>query len=262
MSPSPEIQPHTQSSEIIRLQQACHAAAVESFVGKLNLPVDTDPAVLQAEITLAEAAREATQETGTQLSLRQEALIHLGRTMSAMDKVIGKGLIATPEEAEVVTDALVWTDINPSSALKYLSKQVGRMERVLSPGELAGALTLLEDCPDASISALARAADMVGVALEPEMGTDEANRVFDVVESFTGEVAYRKVVDSQEGPIIMTSFREVGRVVVPRPVSDGQVVPLGADAPTSSEEYIIDYAVMSGDTSVLGEAQPGDEPRL
>jgi hypothetical protein len=83
-----------------------------------------------------------------------------------------------------------------------------------------------------------------------------------LLSHYTGEVAYREVVDSRDGPIIKTSFREVGRVVVPRPVSDGQVVPLGADAPTSPQEYIFDYAVMSGDTSVLGEAELGDEPRL
>ena len=233
--------------------------AVASFVLRQGLDVSPEkaPLIIGAKVEIAGTKASS----GEALNPEEQALVHLGKVVSALDAATEKGLIGTALEAEDLADALVHTpDFDPFAALRHLTKKVGLLERPLTPTEVAGALTLHQDLPGASLSTLARAADAAGVVLTPNMGELDIAAVLGEIELGDFDVTFRRVVTDWRGnPTTKEFTRSVsgGRKV--KPVSDAQVGSADGIPAGGIGAYVEAYADFSGDPSVLD--PEGSEPR-
>lgn len=188
-------------AEIELLQHQVYESALESFTSKYSWFEDADPALAFAEADLAKDKPKKDRTT------RELAMIHLSDTITAVNGVVEDGLVKTPVEAEELSDALVYGQVRPSTAIKYL-RAVGNthLERTLSPRELASAVTLHSDLAyedeDVSIATIVRAADATGVSLSRVPDEVDVDVILGSLESYNGKAEIHVIEDDPiEGPV-------------------------------------------------------------
>jgi len=230
-------------TDLDSVHSTVHATALESFLDKHNLPKDTDPALLVAQAELA-SGKDKPDRTE-----REVELVRWLQAMTAVDNAVGKGLIATGNDAEVLTDAIVYGDINPKSAIKYL-KVFGssNLERALTPRELATAIAVSEDIgAEVSIATIARIADATGISLKEGLLDDaDITMLLSSLDAYTGTVTYSGVEDDLvDGPVPTKHKKEVtGTTLLKR--SSAGTNPAYSDEGSTGAGRVDDFAEMAG----------------
>ncbi len=161
---STEIQ-KKQKAEVELVQAKVYETALESFASKHQMFEGMEPSLLFAE---AEIAQDKPKEKRTG---REKTLVHFLSTVIAVDNAVQEGLVTNPQDAEQLTDALVFAGVRPSTAIKYLKhNSASKLDRALNPRELATVLSVHDDIAytdeGATIATIARVADAVGVSLD------------------------------------------------------------------------------------------------
>lgn len=157
-------------AEIEQVQATVYETALTSFTDKHGMFSGVAPSLLFAE---AEIAQDKPKDKRTK---RDKTLMHLLGTVIAVDNAVQDGLVTNPQDAELLTDSLVYAGMRPSAAIKYLKHGKGsKLDRALTPRELATALAAYDDIAytdeSVTIATIARAADAVGVSLDTDEGT-------------------------------------------------------------------------------------------
>ena len=120
---------------------------------------------------------------GKKLTREDELLVKSYKALTAVNGAVEKGLVRESDEAESLADALVYSQMNPANAIKYLEE--GRHSKLtrlngpnlLSPRELIGALEIHADFSGIfkgiSVAKIVQAADQCGIRLGEFQVSDE-----------------------------------------------------------------------------------------
>lgn len=188
-------------AEIELLQHRVYESALESFNSKYSWFEDTDPALMLAE---ADLAKDKPKKERTS---RELAVIHLSDTITAVNGAVEDGLVRRSDEAEELSDALVYGLVRPATAIKYL-RAVGNtnLERTLSPSELANVISVHGDIAyedeSVSIATIVRAADATGVSLQRNPDEVDVDVILSSIRIYDGNVELHVVKDDAiDGPI-------------------------------------------------------------
>ena len=199
-----ENQPKSVSAELVL--SVAFDSAVATLCDKYPELQGTDPAVLAAEATLAEST-ELVQRTQ-----RQKFLLHFQRSIDSVTGAHRRGLIKTTDEAGRLVDELIYTGVNPSKAIAYLTPSSTRhLTRALTPQELTNALNTKEYFGSyATISEIATVADNLGITLEYPLGDIELEMITSSMKIYDGEVEYTAIDDDPlEGPVAVRRRHKV-----------------------------------------------------
>lgn len=206
MPPKQEIELRP-AAEIEALHTQVHQTALESFVSRYAPFEGLDPALLFAE---AELAIDKPKDVRSE---REKALVHFQGTITAVDNAVNNGLVRSPAEAELLTDALVYGQMKPSAAIKYLRPSgagSSKLGRALSPRELATAITVHNDFlykdEGVTIATIARIADATGVSLDTQTASiseEDTSLIASSLETYRDAIVELPIVETDpfDGPV-------------------------------------------------------------
>lgn len=228
--------------DLVTLRESVYATAVETFMSTHAELAATGTDVLFAEASIARqtARRERTQA--------QKELAHMLDTIIAVENAVTDGTIVSAEDAEVLTDAIMFSTIKPSATIKYLKHgDFSKLDRALTPKELATALSAHDEIAyedsGISLATIVRAADASGIALVSPLSETDIQMIAGRVSLYDSVVEQRIVEDDPiDGPVSARRIREISgsSVFGTRP---SEVNPLSAsDIALSVEERMEDFA--------------------
>lgn len=231
-------------TDVELLKESTVSSAIESFMGRYGAFAEGDQALVMAEAELAFDKDKADR------SQRERALVHLSDTIVAVSNAAEKGLVKNPEDAEKLTDALIYGVVSPRTAIKYLRRAGNTdLERPLSPSELAGVISLHSDISYANekvtIATIARAADAVGVSLSGEIDEYDTDMIMASLKHYEGDTEYSTIVDDPEdGPVsVRKKVGVAGMTIVTR--SAAGMNPAYADEMSVGDKRVDDFTEMS-----------------
>ena len=193
-----------QPTVIEALKETVLSTALDTFTDLHPHFVDVPLPVLFAE------ARIATDIARKERNPRERQVVHFVSTLTAVGNAVVSGFIETPEEATTLTDALLYANINPSAAIRFLNpdKVSRKLTRALTPRELAAAVILRDDFSyeddTVSIPTLANAAREIGINLEDAQVDDDAlSLLAAAIEHYDGISRFGRVEDDPiDGPVM------------------------------------------------------------
>lgn len=191
-------------TEIQIIQDTVMSTAIEVFTDQHPQFAESPLPVLFAE------ARIATNVPRKERNQREKQLVHFTGTLKAVGNAVASGFVETAEDAQVLTDALLYARINPSAAIRFINpdKVIGKLARALTPRELAAAVVLRDDFSyedeTVSVPTLANAARAVGISLEEAQVNDESRDLLVSAIQHYGAVTRYGVVedDPTDGPVM------------------------------------------------------------
>lgn len=207
-----EPQPKPASTELVL--STAFDSAIASLSDKYPQFQGVDQAVLAAEAILA-ADTELAKRTQ-----RQRILLHFQRSIDSVMSASNRGLIKTPEEAGRLVDEIIYTGVNPSKAIAYLTPSSTRhLTRALTPTELTNALCARESFEgDATISEIATVADNLGIMLHYPLQRAELTMIADSMQTYNGQVEYTAIDDDPlDGPVSVRRRRRVRGIDINNP---------------------------------------------
>lgn len=233
MSISPERDDLAQregSQSIEALQDNAYSTALDSFHAYHPDLSGIDPSVLMAMAELAEQKEKSSRTS------QERATLHLSRSLRALSKAIAKGRLTSSEDVELLADSLVYTRLDPSATLGYLKEGgKGNLERALTPIELAGCISLLDDLDDAdhpvSISVIAQVADSLGIKLDTGVINEEdIAGISAAIERYISYPEVHSIKDHPKDGPVRDVWRRQARYTAP-------TVDPRFPNPTNGEEY-------------------------
>lgn len=218
-----------------QLQEVVQSTAIDSFVTKNDWAQGVDPAVLFAR------AEIAAEKPKSDRSRQEKALVHLSGTITAIERAVDSGLVVSPEDAGMLTDAIIYSSMRPSSAIKYL-KRAGntKLGRAITPKELVAALGIYEDFiyedDTVSVALIVRAADAAGVSLaEGEINDFDLTMIEGSISRYRGGIDIHDIEDDpRDGPVQKVWKKSIAGAALAR--SGGSINPLS----TADREYLED----------------------
>ncbi len=228
--------------DLVTLRESVYATAVETFISTHAELAATGPDVLFAEASIAR------QTPRRERTPAQKELAHMLDTIISVENAVNDGIIETTADAEVLTDAIMFSTIKPSASIKYLKHgDFSKLDRALTPKELAVALSAHDEISygDSSISlaSIVRAADASGVSLVSPLNDTDIQMIAGRISIYDSVVEQRIVEDDPlDGPVSGRRIREISGSSVFK-TRAAEVNPLSAsDIALSVEERMEDFA--------------------
>jgi hypothetical protein len=229
-------------AEIVSLRETVYETAVQTFIATHAELASIGTDVLFAEASLA---REIPPR---ERSRAQRELAHMLDTIISVENAVNDGIITSAEDADVITDAIMSSTLNPSKVVRYLKAgDFSKLDRALSPKELAVALSVHDEVSyndsGISLATIVRAADASGVSLVGPLSDADIFMISGRISMYDAVVEQRVVEDDPiDGPVSARRIREISGSSI-FSTRDSEVHPLSAsDVALSIGERMEDFA--------------------